>query len=222
MRWSSWLGGSRKRPWPASSRTGKWPRPRDVDSERMLLRVERGKGGQYRNAMLPADLLTLLRQWWKLGREQGVMHHDGWLFPGLHAMKPISTRQLHRIVVEAAQAAFPSWSSTSVSNRARIFFKYQALIREHEEELAALLTSEHGKTIDDAKGDIFRGLEVVEHACSITSLQMGETVANVAKSTDVTSYRTPLGVCAGIAPFNFPAMVTAYLHVAYPHAYLHA
>lgn len=78
---------------------------RDVDSERMLLRVERGKGGQYRNAMLPADLLTLLRQWWKLGREQGVMHHDGWLFPGLHAMKPISTRQLHRIVVEAAQAA---------------------------------------------------------------------------------------------------------------------
>ena len=78
---------------------------RDVDSERMLLRVERGKGGQYRNAMLPADLLTLLRQWWKLGREQGVMHRDGWLFPGQHAMKPISTRQLHRIVVEAARAA---------------------------------------------------------------------------------------------------------------------
>lgn len=78
---------------------------RDVDSERMLLRVERGKGGQYRNAMLPADLLVLLRQWWKLGREQGVMHRDGWLFPGQHAMKPISTRQLHRIVVEAARAA---------------------------------------------------------------------------------------------------------------------
>lgn len=78
---------------------------RDVDSERMLLRVERGKGGQYRNAMLPADLLVLLRQWWKLGREQGVMHRDGWLFPGQTAMKPISTRQLHRIVVEAARAA---------------------------------------------------------------------------------------------------------------------
>lgn len=78
---------------------------RDVDSERMLLRVERGKGGQYRNAMLPDDLLTLLRQWWKLGLEQGVMHCDGWLFPGQHAMKPISTRQLHRIVVEAAQVA---------------------------------------------------------------------------------------------------------------------
>lgn len=78
---------------------------RDIDSERMLLRVERGKGGQYRNAMLPADLLTLLRQWWKLGREQGVMHRDGWLFPGQHALKPISTRQLYRVVVEAAQSA---------------------------------------------------------------------------------------------------------------------
>jgi integrase/recombinase XerD len=77
----------------------------DVDSERMLLRVERGKGGQYRNAMLSTDLLALLRQWWKVGRQQGVMHRDGWLFPGQHPLKPISTRQLHRIVVEAAQAA---------------------------------------------------------------------------------------------------------------------
>jgi len=77
----------------------------DVDSERMLLRVDRGKGGQYRNAMLSADLLTLLRQWWKLGRQQGVMHRDGWLFPGQHALKPISTRQLYRVVIEAAQAA---------------------------------------------------------------------------------------------------------------------
>ena len=64
----------------------------DIDSERMLIRVERGKGGRYRNAMLPADLLTLLREWWKVGHQQGVMHRDGWLFPGQHAMKPISTR----------------------------------------------------------------------------------------------------------------------------------
>src|SRR3984885_4327672 len=77
----------------------------DIDSERMLLRVERGKGGQYRNAILSADLLTLLRQWWKVGRQQGVMHPKGWLFPGQHADKPISTRQLYRIVVEAARAA---------------------------------------------------------------------------------------------------------------------
>ena len=78
---------------------------RDIDSERMLIRVERGKGGRSRNAMLSPDLLALLRQWWMVGRQQGVMHRDGWLFPGQHAMKPISTRQLHRIVVEAAQAA---------------------------------------------------------------------------------------------------------------------
>jgi site-specific recombinase XerD len=77
----------------------------DVDSARMLLRVERGKGGRYRNAMLSEDLLTLLRQWWKVGRQQGVMHRDGWLFLGQHAMKPISTRQPYRIVVEAARAA---------------------------------------------------------------------------------------------------------------------
>ena len=77
----------------------------DIDSERMLLKVERGKGGRYRNAMLPADLLTLLREWWKAGRQQGVMHRTGWLFPGQRAMKPISTRHLHRVVVEAARAA---------------------------------------------------------------------------------------------------------------------
>ncbi|NML91288.1 tyrosine-type recombinase/integrase [Sphingobium sp. TB-6] len=78
---------------------------RDIDSERMLIRVERGKGGRYRNAILPADLLTLLREWWKVGRAQGVMHADGWLFPGLHYLKPLSTRQLQRIVVDAAHAA---------------------------------------------------------------------------------------------------------------------
>ena len=78
---------------------------RDIDSERMLLRIERGKGGRYRNAMLPEGLLVLLREWWRAGRQQGVMHADGWLFPGRTAMVPISTRQLYRIVVEAAEAA---------------------------------------------------------------------------------------------------------------------
>ena len=78
---------------------------RDIDSARMLIRVERGKGGQYRNAMLSPDLLTLLRQWWHDGHRQGVLHRDGWLFPGQHALKPISTRQLYRVVVEAAHAA---------------------------------------------------------------------------------------------------------------------
>ena len=114
----------------------------------------------------------------------------------LLATTPIATAGEMQAAVDAARAAFPAWSATSVSNRARVMFKFQALIRQHEEELAALLSSEHGKTIDDAKGDIFRGLEVVEHACSTMSLQMGETTAGVAGSTDVHSYRLPLGVCA--------------------------
>lgn len=78
---------------------------RDIDSERMLLRIERGKGGRYRNAMLPEALLILLREWWRAGRQQGILHADGWLFPGRNAMVPISTRQLYRVVVEAAKAA---------------------------------------------------------------------------------------------------------------------
>jgi integrase/recombinase XerD len=71
----------------------------------MLLRVERGKGGRYRNAMLPAGLLALLREWWRVGRQEGVMHVDGWLFPGQHYLKPLSTRQFYRVVVEAGLAA---------------------------------------------------------------------------------------------------------------------
>jgi len=78
---------------------------RDIDSERMLLRIEQGKGGRYRNAMLPEGLLVLLRDWWRAGRQQGVLYPDGWLFPGQSAMVPISTRQLYRVVVEAAEAA---------------------------------------------------------------------------------------------------------------------
>jgi len=77
----------------------------DIDSERMLLRIERGKGGRYRNAMLPEGLLPLLRDWWRAGRQQGILHADGWLFPGRNATVPLSTRQLYRVVVEAADAA---------------------------------------------------------------------------------------------------------------------
>jgi integrase/recombinase XerD len=77
----------------------------DIDSERMLIRVERGKGGRYRNAMLSPDLLALLREWWKEGRRQGAMLPGGWLFPGQNPVRPISTRQLSRVVEEAARAA---------------------------------------------------------------------------------------------------------------------
>ncbi len=77
----------------------------DIDSKHMLLRVEHGKGGRYRKAMLPEGLLLLLRDWWRAGRQQGILVPDGWLFPGQNASAPISTRQLYRIVVEAAEAA---------------------------------------------------------------------------------------------------------------------
>jgi integrase/recombinase XerD len=77
----------------------------DIDSKRMLLRIERGKGGRYRNAMLPVGLLSLLRDWWRAGQRQGIMFPDGWLFPGQNAQVPLSTRQLYRVVVEAALAA---------------------------------------------------------------------------------------------------------------------
>ncbi|MDO5769642.1 MAG: CoA-acylating methylmalonate-semialdehyde dehydrogenase [Psychrobacter sp.] len=113
--------------------------------------------------------------------------------------------------VAAAKAAFKTWRKTPISTRARIFLKYQALIREHMEDLAQILTAEQGKTIADARGDVFRGLEVVEHAAGITNLQIGDFVENVATDVDTYSIWQPLGVCAGITPFNFPAMIPLWM-----------
>lgn len=113
--------------------------------------------------------------------------------------------------VAAAQKAFQTWRKTPITTRARIFLKYQALIREHMDELAEILTAEQGKTIADARGDVFRGLEVVEHAASIANLQIGDFVENVASGVDTYSIWQPLGVCAGITPFNFPAMIPLWM-----------
>lgn len=113
--------------------------------------------------------------------------------------------------VAAAKEAFKTWRKTPISTRARIFLTYQALIREHMDELAELLTSEQGKTIADARGDVFRGLEVVEHAAAIGNLQQGDFVENVGSGVDTYSIWQPLGVCAGITPFNFPAMIPLWM-----------
>ncbi|MBP6495495.1 MAG: CoA-acylating methylmalonate-semialdehyde dehydrogenase [Psychrobacter sp.] len=113
--------------------------------------------------------------------------------------------------VAAAKAAFQTWRKTPITTRARIFLKYQALIREHMDELAEILTAEQGKTIADARGDVFRGLEVVEHAAGIANLQIGDFVENVASGVDTYSVWQPLGVCAGITPFNFPAMIPLWM-----------
>lgn len=113
--------------------------------------------------------------------------------------------------VAAAQKAFQTWRKTPITTRARIFLKYQQLIREHMDELAEILTAEQGKTIADARGDVFRGLEVVEHAAGIANLQIGDFVENVATGVDTYSIWQPLGVCAGITPFNFPAMIPLWM-----------
>lgn len=113
--------------------------------------------------------------------------------------------------VAAAQTAFQTWRKTPITTRARIFLKYQALIRDHMDELAEILTAEQGKTIADAHGDVFRGLEVVEHAAGIANLQIGDFVENVASGVDTYSIWQPLGVCAGITPFNFPAMIPLWM-----------
>lgn len=112
---------------------------------------------------------------------------------------------------ESSAKALPAWRNTSVSQRQRVMFNLQHLIKEHTEELAESIVQENGKTIGDARGDVFRGQEVVEFSAGIGSHLMGETVENLATSVDTYSYRQPLGVTAGICPFNFPAMIPLWM-----------
>ncbi|SIT51642.1 methylmalonate semialdehyde dehydrogenase [Paraburkholderia piptadeniae] len=127
------------------------------------------------------------------------------------ARVPFATKEEVDAAIRAAHAAFATWKNTPIGARMRIMLKYQALIREHMPRIAKTLTAEQGKTLPDAEGDIFRGLEVVEHACSIGTLQQGEFAENVAGSVDTYTLRQPIGVCAGITPFNFPAMIPLWM-----------
>jgi len=127
------------------------------------------------------------------------------------ARVPFATKDEVDAAICAAHAAFATWKNTPIGARMRIMLKYQALIREHMPRIAKTLTAEQGKTVPDAEGDIFRGLEVVEHACSIGTLQQGEFAENVAGSVDTYTLRQPIGVCAGITPFNFPAMIPLWM-----------
>ncbi|MEB2652151.1 CoA-acylating methylmalonate-semialdehyde dehydrogenase [Pseudomonas siliginis] len=127
------------------------------------------------------------------------------------AKVPFATAAEVDAAVSAAQRAFQAWKLTPIGARMRIMLKLQALIREHSKRIAVVLSAEQGKTIADAEGDIFRGLEVVEHACSIGTLQMGEFAENVAGGVDTYTLRQPIGVCAGITPFNFPAMIPLWM-----------
>ncbi|MEO0410664.1 MAG: CoA-acylating methylmalonate-semialdehyde dehydrogenase [Pseudomonadota bacterium] len=113
--------------------------------------------------------------------------------------------------VAAAKAAFPGWAATNPQRRARVMFKFKQLIEDNMEELATLLSKEHGKVIADSKGDIQRGLEVIEVACGIPAMLKGEFTDGAGPGIDVYSMRQPLGVCAGITPFNFPGMIPMWM-----------
>jgi malonate-semialdehyde dehydrogenase (acetylating)/methylmalonate-semialdehyde dehydrogenase len=124
---------------------------------------------------------------------------------------PCSTQEEMKEASNAAQEAFKTWKNVSTPNRVRVMLKYQALVRDHIDELAKLVTKENGKTLVDAHGDVFRGLEVVEQCASTSTIMMGETSQNLAKNLDTYSFREPLGVVAGICPFNFPAMIPLWM-----------
>ncbi|WP_158047058.1 CoA-acylating methylmalonate-semialdehyde dehydrogenase [Skermanella pratensis] len=113
--------------------------------------------------------------------------------------------------VEAASAALPGWAATPPVVRARVMFKFKFLAEAHADELVRLISGEHGKVQSDARGELSRGLEVVEFACGIPHLQKGEFSENVGTNVDSFSMRQPVGVCAGITPFNFPAMVPMWM-----------
>jgi len=113
--------------------------------------------------------------------------------------------------VDAARRAFPTWREVPVPDRAQVMFRYKRLLEEHLEELARMVSRENGKVIAEARGEVRRGIEVVDFAAGMPTLAMGETVQGVARQIDSHSVRVPLGVVAGITPFNFPAMIPLWM-----------
>jgi malonate-semialdehyde dehydrogenase (acetylating)/methylmalonate-semialdehyde dehydrogenase len=129
----------------------------------------------------------------------------------VQARVPLASQAEVDKVVAAAQAAFPAWAATSPLRRARVMFKFKELVETNMDRLAAAITAEHGKTFPDAQGEVTRGLEVVEFACGIPHLLKGEYTEQVGGGIDAWTFRQPLGVVAGITPFNFPAMVPMWM-----------
>ncbi|MCA9236341.1 MAG: CoA-acylating methylmalonate-semialdehyde dehydrogenase, partial [Planctomycetales bacterium] len=114
-------------------------------------------------------------------------------------------------VVAAAAAALPAWSATPAVERARVLFQFRHLVAERFDELAALVTREHGKTLPESRAEVQRGLEMIEFACGAPSMLMGDTLANIAAEVDAETVRHPVGVCVGITPYNFPFMVPLWM-----------
>ncbi|GMH39454.1 hypothetical protein BSKO_07352 [Bryopsis sp. KO-2023] len=129
----------------------------------------------------------------------------------LIARVPLTTPSEFDEAVNAAKDAFPSWAATPVPDKTRIMFKLLSLIQQNKDDIASSITAENGKTLADAHGDIFRGIEVVEMACGMGPHMMGDFLPNVSKGIDCYSLRQPLGVCGGICAFNFPAMIPLWM-----------
>jgi len=124
---------------------------------------------------------------------------------------PLSGAQEVDAAVKAASGAFASWSRTAVMERVRLMFRYKAVLEEHFEELASIVTRHHGKTLDESRGEVRRGIEVVDFACGAPTLLQGRTLRDVSGGVDQDLYRYPVGVCAGIPPFNFPVMIPLWM-----------
>ena len=127
------------------------------------------------------------------------------------ALTPLSTTSDVDAAVAAARTAFEHWGQTPAPKRTAILFRYRELLEQEFEALAQLITRENGKTLDEARGDVRRGIEVVEFSCGIAHLVKGESLPQVAENIDAVTMREPLGVCAGITPYNFPAMVPMWM-----------
>ncbi len=113
--------------------------------------------------------------------------------------------------MQAAKQAFVEWRALSLSHRTKLFFRIRALFDAHREEIARLLTAEHGKVLSDTMGEVARGIEVIDYCCGLPQLLKGGFSEQASTGIDVYSIRQPVGVCAGITPFNFPAMVPRWM-----------
>ncbi len=130
----------------------------------------------------------------------------------LIAKVPVCQADEVDMVVQAAQAAFPAWNDTPIVERARVMYRFKGLMEKNYDAITKMVSREHGKTLSEAKASVARGMEVVEFAMGIPSLIMGECMENIATNVDCETMRHPLGVCVGITPFNFPAMVPLWMY----------
>lgn len=160
---------------------------------------------------MPRTLPQLIDGQWQTSQARELIEVTDPATQEVIALAPKATAEEIEAAVTGAQKAFLAWREVPVSERARLMLRYQHLLKEHHDELAEILAAETGKTFADAKGDVWRGIEVAEHAANIASLMMGETVENVAREIDTASWIQPLGVCVGITPFNFPAMIPLWM-----------